>query len=254
MFGLLGLLSRLRLGRGEMDLARAANQQYLFPVAGFILGGIVAIVAFIAYQLLGFRLDSMLTALLVVASLYFLTGLIHLEGLGDFGDGLVASGTRERKRGAMKDVSLGAGGTFFMLMAVLALLILVSELFGRSSSFQFPYWSQIPLIWGLVLAEISAKLAMVTSMTIGPSSHEGMGRIFVSSASAWKLTIAIALGVLIAFIFFGPSSLIVLSGLVAGAIVAIVARSHFGGVAGDSFGAANELGRILALFVWVIIA
>jgi adenosylcobinamide-GDP ribazoletransferase len=254
MLAFLSLLSRIRIGRKEVDVLAVAKRQYLFPAAGFIIGAIIAVVALLLFEFADAELDIFLISLGIVLFLYFVTGLIHIEGLADFGDGLMASGSQERKRQAMKDVSLGAGGTFFMVAAFLATFLLVTHLDGWIRSPDYVFWTDsIPLVFGLIIAEISAKISMITVMTIGPSSHQGMGSVFVSAAGKGKLAAGIAIALLIAFILSGPYSMVVLIGPVSGAIVAFEARRHFGGVGGDSFGAANELGRILTLLAWVIL-
>jgi len=254
LLGFLSLLSRLRFGRREIDISALAREQYLFPVAGFVIGAIVSIAALLLFEFAGQEVDILLISLGVVLLLYFLTGLMHLEGLADFGDGLMASGTRERKLQAMKDVSLGAAGVFFMVAAVMSLFLIIVNLDGWMQAPEPVFWMErIPLVFGLIVAEISAKLAMITVMTIGPSSHQGMGGVFVSVASSRKLVIGMAISLFIAFMLSGLYCVLVLIGIVAGVIVSAEARRHFGGVGGDSFGAANELGRILTLLAWVVV-
>ena len=253
MFGLLSLLSRLRFSRKEVDFVALARRQYLFPIAGFIIGAIVAIFAFLLFEFVGNEIDTYLKSLAVVLFYFLITGLMHIEGLADFGDGLMASGSQEKKRQAMKDVSLGAAGVFFLLVAFVTVFILIINLDGWVQSPTLVSWTDsIPLVLGLITAEMSAKLAMITVMTIGPSSHEGMGSVFTSAARPWKLLTGTAIAVAIAFLFSGIYCIIVLVGLAAGAFVAWEARRHFGGAGGDSFGAANELGRIIALLAWVV--
>ena len=80
-----------------------------------------------------------------------------------------------------------------------------------------------------------------------------MGSVFVGAATNVRfmigLVIAIAIGVLVA----GPFGLIVLAGVISGIVIAFVARKNFGGVGGDSYGASNEMGRLTALSLWVIL-
>ena len=254
MFGLLSLLSRLKFGRKEVDFTALARKQYLFPAAGFVIGAIVTIFAFFLFDFVGNEIDLSLKSLAIVLFYFLITGLMHIEGLADFGDGLMASGTKERKHQAMKDVSLGAAGVFFLVVSLLTLFLLILNLSGWSPSPMLLFWTDsVPLVFGIIIAEISAKLAMVAAMTIGPSSHEGMGSVFISAAKPWKLAVASVIALLIAFLLAGMFCFIVLLGLAAGAFVAWEARRHFGGVGGDSFGAANELGKIIALLAWVIL-
>ena len=252
LFGLLALLSRIRLSRSRIDLESAARQQFLFPAAGAALGIIFTLAASLAFNFLDGIVDGLVISLLVVVFIYFLTGLIHLEGLADFGDGLMASGDKERKKGAMKDVAVGASGTFFMIIAIMMLVLLVRDIGSWVDSPPFLLWAdRVPLVLGLVVAEVGAKLAMNTVMVVGPSSHPGMGSIFVKAATPGRYVAALAIGIAIALFSSGLFGLIVLLGPIAGVVIALVARKHFGGVGGDSFGAANEVGRLLILFAWV---
>jgi adenosylcobinamide-GDP ribazoletransferase len=254
LFGLLALLSRIRLSRSSIDLESAARRQFLFPAAGVTLGIIFTLTALLAFNFFDGIVDGLVISLLVVIFIYFVTGLIHLEGLADFGDGLMASGDQERKKGAMKDVSVGASGTFFMIIAVLMLVLLVNGLGSWVDSPPYLLWAEsIPLLLGLVIAEVGAKLAMNTVMVIGPSSHQGMGSIFVKAATHRRYVAALAVGIAIALLASGLYGFIVLLGPIAGVVIALVARKHFGGVGGDSFGAANEVGRMLILLAWVIL-
>lgn len=254
MFGMLALLSRIRFSRTSVNLESVARRQYLFPAAGAVLGIIMCIVAVLAFTYLGGVLDAMVISLLVLLFVYLLTGLIHLEGLADFGDGLMTSGDKERKRSAMKDISLGASGTFFMIVAVLALFLLLNDLRGWTESPVLLLWTDtIPIALGLILAETAAKLAMTAVMVVGPSSHQGMGSIFVSAASPAKFGMGMAIALVVGIALAGVYGFIVLLGPVAGVAIAMIARKHFGGVGGDAFGAANEVGRLLTLLVWVVL-
>ena len=254
MLMLFGLLSRLKLSKKPISLEVTARMQHYFPIVGAAIGLIVAFVAYLLFYFIGGSISPLLIAAMVVLLLYFLTGIIHLEGLADFGDGLMTSGDIARKRSAMKDVSLGAAGTFFLAFDLLLMVFLIGELSSSTISLGIFQWDpSIFFVGGIIVAEISGKLAMTTVMTLGPSSHEGMGSIFVKAASRSKYAVALILSLLLAFASSGWLFPIVLCGVIAGLVVTFIARKHFGGVSGDSFGAANELGRILALFIWVIV-
>lgn len=199
-------------------------------------------------------IGSLLSAVLICMFLYLLTGIIHIEGMADFGDGLIASGDIHRKRSAMKDVSLGAGGTFLMILDIILLILLLSQLVEAAFEPINNFWILQPiLILGIIVAEVSAKLSMITSMRVGPSSHEGMGSVFIHSASNTRFALGLAIAIVISIIIAGPYGLIVLAGVLSGIGVALVSRKHFGGVGGDALGASNEIGRLVALLLWVII-
>jgi len=240
--------------RKELDLALAARRQHLFPIVGTILGAAVAIIAFLLFSILGNQLSSLAISLLIVLFLYAVSGLIHLEGLADFGDGVMTSGDAERKRAAMKDVSLGAAGIFLIVVNCILLIFLIGELDGWTDAIAPWIWGgSIPAVLGLILAELSAKLSMLTVMFLGPSSHDGMGQLFVSAANSRRFLIGVILSISIAIALSWVYFFVVLIGIVVGVAITYMARNHFGGVGGDAFGASNEIGRLAALLVWVII-
>jgi len=254
LLDLLGLLSRIRVGKASRDIQKAARQQYLFPVVGAIIGLATAVVGYLIFEYASDLIGNLLAAVLLCMFLYSLTGIIHIEGLADFADGLMASGDIERKRSAMKDVSLGAGGSFAMLMDIILEISLLSQLNGNSSAlFPWFYGDNIPMILGIIIAEISGKLAMNTSIRMGPSSHAGMGRLFVDSSTTMKFLTAIGISLSLGIFIAGIYGFIVLIGSLSGICVTLISRKHFGGVGGDSLGAANEVGRLAALLAWVVI-
>lgn len=253
-FELFGLLSRIRIGRQAPILQTAAERQFLFPAIGAIIGLLVFLVACLLTLIVADILGSLLTAILIYMFLYFLTGIIHIEGMADFGDGLITSGDIHKKRSAMKDVSLGAGGTFLMILDIILLILLLSNLVETAFEPIYEFWVLRPvLILGIIVAEVSAKLSMITAMRVGPSSHEGMGSVFVHCATNTRFALGLAIAIVIGIIIAGPYGLIVLAGVLSGIGVAFVSRKHFGGVGGDALGASNEIGRLVALLLWVII-
>jgi adenosylcobinamide-GDP ribazoletransferase len=187
--------------------------------------------------------------------MYYVMGILHTEGLADFADGVMAGGTKERKREVMKDVRVGVAAilavvVYLIMMFSLSVTIL-SDPSRRVDVFPLPW--EVVFAMGFVLAEMSGKLAMNTAMYLGPSSHAGMGSMFVDQASAGKLLVSMATAGVVALLIAGWLFAMVYVGVIAGVVVTLVARKNFGGVAGDSFGAANEVGRASALILWVLL-
>lgn len=251
---LFALLTRLRLSRQPMDLTAAAKQQHLFPLIGLSVGLLAAALAIVLDWLLGGRNDAAIT-IVVLASLYYITGILHTEGLADFADGLIASGPKERKKEAMKDVHTGVGGVFAVSFFLVAFFLLALEICRdpTAGTELFPLPWKVYAVMGFVMAEVAGKLSMNTAMYLGPSAHPGMGSLFVDEAGVNKLVISMGMASLIGVLVAGYMFPIVFVGVVAGAAVTVLARKHFGGVSGDAFGAANELGRICTLLVWVVV-
>lgn len=250
---LFGLLTRIRVSSVSMDLEKAARQQYLFVIVGFVVGLFAFTVSIIASEFL--RKDLFLVSGgIVLIVLYLVTGILHTEGLADFSDGVMAGGTPERKRAAMKDVHLGAAGVFSAALFLIIFFGTASTVVQRAldpiSASPLP-WT-VPFAVGFLLSEMAGKLAINSIMFLGPSSHSGMGTLFVQSASGAKLMLAILIASVISFLLVGWLFFLTLLGLLAGYAITRLARRNFGGIGGDSLGAANEVGRLLTLLAWVI--
>ena len=249
---LLGLLTRIRLPGSVVDLETAAKQQYLFPLVGLLVGLIAALLCVILGHVFD-RAESLVSGGLLIAGLYVVTGIMHTEGLADVADGAMAGGGREAKLSAMKDPRVGVAAVVVVAIYLLIFFALAARIcaHAENSIGLFPLPWEVPIAFGFVVSEISGKLAMNTSMLIGPSSHPGMGAIFVKHASMSRFAIALALAFGFGVAVAGFASVILFAGVAAGAGVTIVARKHFDGVSGDVFGAANETGRLLALILWM---
>jgi len=247
------LLTRIRIPGASMDLGKAARQQHLFPLVGLVVGTVATLAALVLDDFLG-RGMELVAGGLVLGLLYLMNGMLHTEGMADFADGLMTSGTQERKRAAMKDVHCGVGGVFAVVLYLIILYALVATLCGRASS-EIDSLLPWPVVaaTGFIVAEMAGKLAVVTTIYIGPSSHPGMGSVFVKESSPTVLLVAVGLATVIATILTGLLFPVVLTGVIAGAWVAMRARKDLGGVSGDVFGAANELGRLVALLGWVLL-
>jgi adenosylcobinamide-GDP ribazoletransferase len=248
-----GLLTRFRVPESSMDMERAADKQHFFPLVGLVVGLLVAI----AVTILSSQLDegmALVTGGLAIGLMYLMNGMMHTEGLADFADAIMTGGSQDRKRETMKDPHCGVGGVFAVVLYLILLFAVVATLCANVSAdaTNILPWS-MTAVAGFALAEMAGKLAMVTSMYMGPSSHEGMGSIFVAKSNSTKLLVAIAIASGASFFLTGLYFPIVLAGVVAGVLVTAKARKELGGVSGDVFGAANEIGRIVALFCWVLI-
>lgn len=248
-----GFLTTLPVRPGEEDFDAFMSRIYLFIVVGAIVGFMLGATGFIFRWLL----PTPLVPVLAIAGIYTLTGINHLDGLSDFGDGIIASGSKEKKVAAMKDVHAGAGGVLFIGIDLLSLYAALSLFAG---------FGPIYMLASLFAAEVCAKVSMTTVATFGKSLGTGMGSMLIEKTKKghYMLGLALAIALCMAALllpavlpWLRPNfPLYALAGfLVASASVAIglfimdVADRHFGGVNGDVMGAANEIGRAAALII-----
>lgn len=256
MRDLVSFLTQLPV-RGAVSLERVIARSCLFPVVGALIGVVVALVAFLAFRFLAAAPD--LAAVLTLLGLYLFTGLLHLDGLADFFDGVMAPGSPEAKRRAMKDNQTGIAGLFATLLLLLLSLaaiktIGVSRASAATDGTLFSTYYHFAAVF--LTAEVAAKLSMNTCMLLGRGyeAPAGLGRLFIQAASARTYLIALLLSVLLALLVTASlQCLTVLTGaLVAGGVTQL-AKLKFGAVTGDVIGASNELARCAMLLVWAFV-
>ena len=245
----IGFLTTLPMGWDEKGFDVFFRHIYFFVLVGTFIGVILGVIGVIFQWLI----PAPLIPVLVIAIIYLLTGINHLDGLSDFGDGFIASGTKEKKLAAMKDVHAGAGGILFIGMDLLFLYAAVSMFAGMGGFYLFA---------GLIIAEVCAKVCMTSAATFGKSLPSGMGKSLMDKTKKEHYMLGLAIALLICVIVAGFSAapwfrpLYALAGFLAlsvsvalGFFIADLAERNFGGVNGDVMGAANEIGRIAALVV-----
>jgi adenosylcobinamide-GDP ribazoletransferase len=211
---------------------------YVFPLAGLALGAILGAAAYIATM----ALSSNLVAIVVIMAIYKLCGINHIDGLADFGDGVIAHGTLEKKVSAMKDVSLGTGGVVFIAVLLLATFAVISDLPAEL----------LPL--ALLVAEVSAKEAMIAFAAFSRGLQKGFGQIMIEKTTRKEFAIGLIMSAIICAAALGPLGLAMLVASQGAALyMVIVAKRNFGGATGDCIGATNEVARVVALAAALIL-
>lgn len=255
MLDLISFLTQIPV-RKEIRIKAVAARSYLFPVVGVLVGLIVAVVAFVAFGLLGATTE--IAALLTLLALYLVTGLLHLDGLADFFDGVMAPGSSADKRRAMKDDKIGIAGLFAAVFLLLLSLFAI-ETVGAGltvDGFDFNFVSFYGFAAVFIIAEVSAKLSMNTCLVLGRGfeSGEGLGALFIRASSPVKYLFALISAMLIALLLTASLRfVIVLTGVIVAFIVSYVAKHKFGAISGDVLGTSNELARGATLVVWAVL-
>jgi adenosylcobinamide-GDP ribazoletransferase len=227
-----GWFSTIPVGISMEGIDSLMRHVYVFPVVGLVLGAILGVVGAIAEM----TLPANIAAIIVIIAIYKLCGINHIDGLADFGDGVIAHGTIEKKVQAMKDVSLGTGGCVFITVLLLATFAVVSSLPG----------GLLPL--ALIASEVSAKEAMIAFAAFSRPMQRGFGQIMIEKTSAKEFAIGLVISAIICSAALGPLGLFMLAVSLATALyMVLVAKRNFGGASGDGIGATNEVCRLMAL-------
>lgn len=268
--GLMAFLTAIPFKMDESFLDISARYMFLFPVIGAIIGFLVGLYARFTNNVLFFIFGSIntivfsgshevlfefvakgLASAMTVAFILVIIGLQHTDGLVDVGNAL---GIRKASLKERMDIAhvwtVTRTGAFFAILVSFFTLLLI---FLTNTDV---------VIQSLIVAEVSAKLAMVTTAWQGtspPQSLEekrGKGRNFIDfmikNNRLYAISLIISLVVSVAL--FGLSGVLaVAAGMLVGGFMIIVGKQVFGGVNGDIFGATNEIARMVALFMLLVI-
>ncbi|WP_254524640.1 adenosylcobinamide-GDP ribazoletransferase [Natrinema caseinilyticum] len=238
--GAAGFLTRLPVGYRDGDWDAFRTTPAAFPVVGFVAGALAG-VALLAVE----SLPAPTVAFGYLLAVYAVTGIHHVDGIADLGDALVVHGDGERRREVLKDTTTGVGALLSVAVTVAALALAGLGLAG------LPVRAAVGVAVG---AEVGAKLGMAAMACFGASGYEGMGKGF-TSASTPRSFLAPAVVALpgVALTWPDPVAAIAICGGVAGTgLPWSLANRHLGGISGDIFGAANEIGRVAGLHAGVI--
>ena len=228
-------------------LTDCARNMWAFPLIGAFLGLLSGLFGWVTYHFL----PDIVAGALVLAVLLWMTGLHHMDGLLDFGDGVMAHGTFERKIEVMHDRFTGAGAIGLVIMTYLVTALAFGEL-GRNvfiANFGVPL-----IVPALIVVELCAKLSMVVVAWAGKSVHQGMNSPFLEAMHGSKGNLRLAAALIISFVvaillLLWTGIFVLIAGLITGLIMVVVAHKHFNGVTGDVFGATNELTRLVCVVV-----
>ncbi|MCS7124295.1 MAG: adenosylcobinamide-GDP ribazoletransferase [Candidatus Bathyarchaeota archaeon] len=233
---LISFLTIFPVGMTDDCLVDASNLMYLFPVVGALIGFIAGLFAFA----LTYILPTMMVGVMVCGLILLLTRLHHMDGLLDFGDGLMCQGPPEKKIEVMHDKQTGTGGFMLGVVTFLVTALCISHF--------KPYM----VLQSLIASETFAKFSMVILAWSGTSAHEGMNTYFINAMHGHhrnlRLGASLAISLAIAFLTLRIVGLIALvASIIAALVILLISNNHFGGVTGDVMGASNELTRMASL-------
>ncbi len=204
-----------------------------FPIAGLLIGAMLLPVGWLA-GFIGWG-DAVRAALLVVAGAAITAGL-HLDGVCDTFDAVMSGRPRERKLEIMKDSRIGAMGA----IALVAVLLLKWAWFYEAGA----AWWQCAL-----LAPMWGRWADIYGIYWYPTAREGgMGRTFQQYVRRNDFFVATVATLLLAGLVGQWRG--VVAGVAVWGVTFLLAHwwtRALGGLTGDTYGALNEIGEVVAL-------
>ncbi|MEM0161359.1 MAG: adenosylcobinamide-GDP ribazoletransferase [Thermoplasmata archaeon] len=231
MLDLFGFFTRVPV-KGE--LSRATGQLYFISFLAFL----ISLVPITVYILSEHFLPHFFTVLFSLISLYLMTGILHLDGLSDFADGVMKKGSIESKIKALKDVNTGTAGVVMIIFVLLTEFIAIDIL----------SYSIFNVIVFFLVSELSAKFSMLGGLLSKKAPESGLAKQFMEHFNINIFIIAILLSFLfvpILKIYY----LFIFTGFIVSYIILRISTKNFGFLNGDGLGAMNELARAVTMVI-----
>lgn len=207
-----------------------ARAMWAFPLIGAFIGSVSCAIFLLAHK----ALPDWPSALIAVASGIVLTGALHEDGLADCADGFGGGRDKDAKLAIMRDSRIGAYGA-------LALILSVSLRASALVSLHHP----LP---ALFITHCLGRTALPVMMRLMPPATTGGIAASIGPLPWWSAGLALGIGIGATLGFYGPDAYRpLLAALLAGLIMALLAKRQIGGYSGDVLGATEQLVEISVL-------
>ncbi|UTA47681.1 adenosylcobinamide-GDP ribazoletransferase [Simiduia sp. 21SJ11W-1] len=232
---------------GEVSDAHQRGVLYFFPFIGLLIGALMAV------ALLLLPAAAMLNAALLVMFWVFVTGGLHIDGLGDSADGWLGGlGDKARTLEIMKDPRAGSAAVMTIACVLLVKFAALACLLAEAA---------VPLVvWALLFAPTLGRCVPALLFFTTPYARtDGLASPMVAGANGARQLVWVAVWLAMAVL-----SLVWLAGFTSlGLWVGLAVQlwllrrlmcQRLGGVTGDTVGAAVEITEMSSLVLLAYLA
>ena len=224
---LLGAFGFLTILPGQAPGERPSRIFAYFPLVGLTIGGILSTINRLLTP------HPRIAVFLTLLTWVILTGGLHLDGLGDACDGLLATTSPERRLAIMKDPRAGIWAVAGITLLLLGKQTALAELSPRD----------------LILPPVAGRWAMVLVTSWFPYARSsGLGKYFRDGLTLTEIAIASLTALLTGLLAGWPGGLtVLLAPLIAFLLGSWAAGRLGGGLTGDIYGAVCEVTELACL-------
>jgi adenosylcobinamide-GDP ribazoletransferase len=232
----LSFFTRLPACRDFKDI-RLSQCAFAFPLAGAVIGALGGAVFLMA---LGLGLTSSISAWVSIIFGLILTGGLHEDGLADTADGLACGRNREQKLAIMRDSRIGSYGVLALISFLSLRVAVISNLAGNFET----------MLIFIAAAAGSRAFIVVLMNRLEPARKEGLAEA-AGKPSMRQTIAAILLGILI--LAAAGDIITLISVIIITAVTYLMIKpiiyKNFGGITGDTLGAAQQVSEIIILLI-----
>ena len=249
--GTLGFLTRIPVKTGGEFDEEFHKGMYYFPLVGFIIG----IITYLVSLLVGimFPSDALVIAIIAVFTEVFLTGALHLDGLGDTADAFFSNRDKDRMLEIMKDSRLGTNSLLAIMFTILIKIGVIVTFLNRGMSYMIAI---MPMVSRLVVILLARK-------TESPREN-GMGNVFIGKATMPMIIVGLVYTLILSagFLYiingmnvagmYAPMGCICIGIVIAAIAMLLIKRSSnkkIGGITGDVLGCGIEVAEVVFILV-----
>ena len=243
------MLDAIRLSIGTFTRFPVRPPSHLDrPVAGLAIS-LAPLTATVLGLLAGLPLLShrapVVSAVICLALLTWLTRGLHLDGLADTADALGSGKPAEQALQIARKSDIGPFGVLVLIFSIIASTSSLCAINGDAHRY-----------WSLLLALVTSRVGVVWACTkwLPPARDHGLG---ATVAQSTRVSVAIGWTALVTSLWAwwgGAEALLVpLIACTAATSILIICRRRLGGVTGDVFGATIECAFVAALVTAALI-
>ena len=200
-----------------------------------------------------FPSDALVIAIIAVFTEVFLTGALHLDGLGDTADAFFSNRDKDRMLEIMKDSRLGTNSLLVIMFTILIKIGVIVTFLNRGMSYMIAI---MPMVSRLVVILLARK-------TESPREN-GMGNVFIGKATMSMIIVGLVYTLIISagFLYiingmsvagmYAPMGCICIGIVVAAIAMLLIKRSSnkkIGGITGDVLGCGIEVAEVVFILV-----
>jgi adenosylcobinamide-GDP ribazoletransferase len=243
----IGLLTRIPVRVGGAGVAPRAGPA-VFPLVGLCIG----LLAAIPLATIG-AAEPVLAAIAAVGLAALVSGGLHLDGLADTTDALMAP-DRARAEAARRDPRVGSGGVIALILVIGAEVAAIVSVIGSDGAAP----AAATVVVALTVSRAVPVVAVALLRASAGSPTGGFGAWFADQVGPRDALVATGLAVLgcglaVAVVGLPVLAIVAVVGGITGGLVTAAIRAARGGFDGDGLGASIELTTLAVLAAMAVV-